>query len=252
MDINARKEKIKKWATVGLIGLAGLLVSPIIFLTIKGLIGLIIAALIGLTVITFAPVVAMKFANWRVKAIVGEAKQNPIETMTNLLIAKREAFERFKESVENAATARDTFKQKVKQFSEKYPSRAAEFQSQLERMTLLVERKKEALREARDSIEQAEGKLDEMKAYWDMSQEAQKANAASGMNTDDMFEKLKADTACDSVFESVNKAFAQLEIAASLEVDSDDKQTMPVAQLEHNAPVVLDVPVRQTQKVSAK
>jgi hypothetical protein len=54
-----------------------------------------------------------------------------------------------------------------------------------------------------------------------MSQAAQAANAAAGMDTGDQFERLKADTACDAVFESMNRAFAELEVAASLAVDDD-------------------------------
>lgn len=217
MNIADRRAKIQKWATVGLIGLIGLVVSPIIFLTIKGLIGLAIAALIGLTMVTFAPWVSMKFANWKVKAIVHEAGENPIETMVNLLAAKRQAFETFKENVTNAVTARDNFKEKCIEFAKCYPNRAAEFNKQLENMTELVERKKRALADAQDSLEAGQHKLDEMRAYWEMSQAAQQANAAAGMDTGDMYEKLKADTAVDAVFASMNKAFAQLEVAAALD-----------------------------------
>ena len=72
------------------------------------------------------------------------------------------------------------------------------------------------------------------------------------MDTGDAFEKLKADTACDAVFESMNMAFAQLEVAAALDVNPDDKSTAPTVQLGHSEPVVLDVSVRETQKVSIK
>lgn len=235
MNIDIRREKIRKWTSIGLIALAGLIVSPIIFLTIQGLIGLVIAAVIGLSVVTFAPVVAMKFANWRVKGIMSEAKENPIETMINLLAAKREAFEEFKKSVETAVTARKDFAAKVETFSAQYPARAQEFLKQLDNMTDLVERKKRALKDANKSLEEGEHKLQEMKAYWEMSQAAQTANAAAGLDTGDMFERLKADTAVDAVFESMNRAFAQLEVASSLDDSSVKSVTFsPSETLELN------------------
>jgi hypothetical protein len=237
-ELVQRKERIKKWASIGLIGLAGLVVSPFVFLAVKGLVGLALAAIVGLTIVTFAPWVSMKFANWKVKAVVHEAKENPIETMVNLLAAKNQAFLVFKEEVTNAVTARDTFKTKCADFSKKFPARAPEFNQQLANMTALVEKKKAALAEAKESLQLGEAKLEEMRAYWDMSQAAQAANKAAGMDTGDMYEKLKADTAVDSVFESMNRAFAQLEVAATLDNNP---------QLAYNADNVIELPATSVQ-----
>ena len=100
-----RKARIKHLTTLGLIAVTGLVVSPVIFLAIKGLVGLVVAGVIGLAIVQFTPVVAMKFANWKVKGIVAEAKENPIETLTNLLMEKRQAYDQFYHSVEVASTA---------------------------------------------------------------------------------------------------------------------------------------------------
>ena len=250
MDLEAQRARVKKWASIGIVGVIGLIVSPIIFLAIQGAIGLIIAAVVGLSVVTFTPYITMKFANWKVKSIMAEASANPIETMINLLAAKKTAFNTFKLNVENSATARDTFKQKCEKFAAKYPARAPEFQSQLERMVDLVQRKKAALREAQKSLEEGENKLEEMKAYWDMSRDAIELNKAAGMDTGDAFEKLKVDTACDAVFESMNRAFAQLEVADALEVD--DKSSAQQVQLTYVDPVILNVQVNEKQKVGVK
>lgn len=252
MEIDVKREKVKKWATVGLIGLTGLIVSPVIFLAIKGLIGLIVAGLIAVTVVTFSPWMSMKFANWKVKSIVAEAKENPIETMINLLAAKREAFKVFEQSVVTASTAAKNFKIKCDQFAMQYPARAPEFQKQLASMNSLVSRKTEALKAAQRSLIDGEHKLTEMKAYWDMSQAAQAANAAAGMDTGDAYEALKADTAVDAVFESMNKAFSELEVAAAL--NPDDKYAGSTTQLEHSTPTVLEtqvVTVKETLKVKS-
>jgi hypothetical protein len=251
MDTEAQRARVKKWATIGLVGLVGLIVSPIIFLAIQGLVGLVIAGVVGLSIVTFTPWMTMKFANWKVQAIIYEAKENPIETMINLLAAKQIAFKEFQVNVTTAVTARNNFKSKIETFAAKYPARAPEFKTQLVRMTDLVERKKKALNDAEHMLEEGHTKLEEMKAYWDMSQAAQAANKAAGMDTGDQFERLKSDTAVDAVFESMNRAFAELEVAAALDVDSDDKPAQPVAQLTNNKSDVIDVVVN-TQKVSVQ
>lgn len=257
----AKRDKLKKWATVIGMGAVGLIVAPFILMSIGGLIGLAIAGAIGFTLITLAPWFALKIANWKyrlvdaekvshIKAVTAAAAENPIETLTALLIAKKQAFNKFKASVEQAVTARSNFKTKVAKFKERYPARSAEFESQLARMSDLVERKKVALNDAQQSLHDGDMKLEEMQAYYEMSKDAIEANRAAGMDTGDAFEQLKADTACDAVFESMNMAFAQLEVAAALDVDADDKPAQSVAQLAHSEPVTLEVPVRQTQKVS--
>jgi hypothetical protein len=224
-DINVKRDKIAKYAKWGL-GLVGAaVISPFVFLAVKGLIGLALAAVVGVAIINLAPVVSMKFANWKVKAIVSEAMVNPIETLTNLLIEKRKAFESFKENVTTAATAAKNFATKVDGFKKKFPARAPEFEAQLAAMTELVKRKYQALRDAEHSLNEGDAKLDEMKAYWEMSQAAQAANKAAGMDTGDLYEKLKADTAVDAVYTSMNRAFAELETAAALSGPDDTDAT---------------------------
>lgn len=226
-DLEAKRQKYYKWFQVAFIGVLGLAVSPFIFLAVKGLIGLIAAATVGLGAVMFAPVVSMKFANWKVKVIVSEAKENPIETMQNLLIAKKQAFNDFKLNVETAVTACKSFKTKTDQFALQYPTRAPEFQKQLEQMEQLVTAKKTSLKRAQLMLEEGDRKLIELKAYWDMSQAAQAANKAAGMNTGDIYERMKSDTAVDAVFESMNKAFAELEVAATLDAPALENNPSP-------------------------
>ena len=261
VELAEKHHKLKGWVKVAALGGVGLIVAPVILTAIGGLVGLAVAAGTGFVLVQLAPWFALKVANWKyrlidaekvshVKAVTAAAAENPIETMQNLLTAKKAAFGVFKSSVEQAVTARSNFKTKVEKFKERYPARAPEFEAQLARMTELVERKKVALADAKQSLEDGDMKLEEMKAYYEMSKDAIEANRAAGMETGDAFEKLKADTACDAVFESMNLAFAQLEVAAALDVDPDDKPAQSVAQLSHSEPTVIDVKVHSTQKVS--
>ena len=261
--VEQKRNRLKKGIAIAGLGVVGLIVSPFIFLAVGGLVGLLAAAVIGYAAVELAPWVGLKIANAKyrlmdaekvshIKAVTAAASENPIETLTALLIAKKQAFQVFKASVEVAVTARSNFKTKVENFKKKYPARAPEFESQLARMTDLVERKKVALGDAQRSLEDGDNKLEEMKAYYEMSKDAIEANRAAGMDTGDAFEKLKADTACDAVFESMNMAFAQLEVAAALDVEPVDSAPTQTAQLQHTEQVVLDIPaqqVRETQKV---
>jgi phage shock protein A len=223
--IEQKRAKYNTIFKVALIAVASLIVAPIIFMVVKGMVGLLIAGTIGLVAVNAAPWVSMKLANWKVKAIVAEAKENPIETLTNLLIEKRQAFVEFKKRVTDAVTARNTFTEKCNKFAQKYPSRAPEFKKQLEAMSINVDKMKVALDAAQDSIADGEHKLEEMRAYWEMSEAAIAANKAAGMDIGDIYAKLKADTACDAVFENMNRAFAEMEVASSLQIENDPSPT---------------------------
>lgn len=226
-NIEQKRATYDKWFKIALVALGALIISPIIFLVVKGIVGLVIAGVIGLVVVNFAPVFSMKLANWKVKGVVAEAKENPIETMVNLLQEKKTAYNAFKLSVENAVTAAKTFETKCKEFTQKYPARAHEFIVQVNAMKELVEKKKQALKQAQAMLIDGDNKLEEMRAYWSMSQAAQEANKAAGMSTGDAFEKLKSDTACDAVFESMNRAFAELEVAAALNTPAIENNASP-------------------------
>lgn len=225
---NIVEQKRAKYNTifkVGLIAIAAFVVAPIIFTVVTGMVGLIAAAVIGLVAVNAAPWVSMKLANWKVKAIVAEAKENPIETLTNRLIQQRQAFGEFKKRVTEAVTARNTFTEKCNKFAQRYPSRAPWFMSQLEAMSINVDKMKLALDAAQDSITDGENKLEEMKAYWEMSEASIAANKAAGMDIGDVYDKLKTDTACDAVFEKMNHAFAEMEVASSLQIENDPSPT---------------------------
>lgn len=236
-QLEAMRSKLSNRAKLALVAAAALVVAPVIWFVVKGLVGLAVAGIVGLAIVQFAPVISMKFANWKIKGIKAEAEENPIETMENLLIAKKQAFAVAQEEVTNGVTARDEFKRKIAEFAKKYPARAPEFTAQLAAMTSLVEQKKAALSDAQDAIAMAEQKLDEMRAYWDMSLAAQAANKAMKMDTHDLYEKMKEDTAVDAVYASMNKAFAQLEVAAAL------KEPEPLAPLAIEESVQVVEPV---------
>lgn len=250
--VNEKAESLKKWATWGGVALAGFVVAPVVFITIKGLIGAAIAGGLAFTMVTLAPWVGLKISNWKYRLIEDEktshiakvtqaAAENPIETLRNILIQNKTAFNKFKESVTQAVTARDNFAQKVDTFKKQFPLRAPEFEAKLKQMTSKIERKKEALSQAKDQLALGESKLEEMQAYWQMSQAMQDANKAAGLDTEDVFTQLKMDTAVDSVFESMNKAFAQLEVEDHLAEES------PVA-IEDKPSETIN-PVVQAQRV---
>ncbi len=119
-EVEQKKAKFGNWIKVAALGVVGLLVAPFIMMAIGGLIGLAVAAAVGFVLVQLAPWFALKVANYKyrlmdaekvehIKQVVSAAEQNPIETLTSLLIAKKAAFQVFLAAVDQAITARSNF-----------------------------------------------------------------------------------------------------------------------------------------------
>ena len=210
-DMELRRKKIETYTKWGLGALGALVISPVIFMIVKGIIGLAIAGAVGLAVITFAPVVAMKFANWKLRAVKAEASANPIETLQNVFKEKMDALRRFSESITVFHAEVANFADKVKLFEKQYPADAGKFAEQLEKMRELLKLRQNNYKQAQGELALFESEIQRASAIWDMANAAAAMNKAAGMNEDDILEKIKTETAVDSVQKNLNRAFAELE-----------------------------------------
>jgi len=234
MNIEARKEKIATAVKWGLGLLAALVVSPIIFMVVKGLVGLAVAGVVGLALINFAPVVAMKFANWKLKAIKGEAARNPVETMQNVYQEKEAALAAFLRRIEDFAAEVANFADKLDGFKSEFPADAGKFEATLASMKRLLGVRRQRYTESKAMLASFAGEIRKAEAIWKMGLAAQAMTRAAGMTEDDFMQRLKAETAIDAVQSSLNRAMAELE--TSLMDEAPDA-------LEHHPSNVIEMPI---------
>jgi hypothetical protein len=232
VTINKKKAALIKW---GIIAAGVAVAAPAALLLLQGLVALITAAVIGLAAIYFAPVVAMKFANQKVKMMMSEAQTNPIETLYNQLAEKQEAASKYQKSITDFRTEVKNFEDKMQAFAKQYPDDATRFQAQLDTMHKLLAFREERYRQVKAELANFSSAIDRAKAMWDMSQAAQKMNAIAGKQSGDTFAQIKTDAAIDSVMRSVNKAFSEMETSLQ---DSPEVQQAQAAAVER-------VPVQQ-------
>jgi hypothetical protein len=212
-----------KALAVGGLFVAALLVAPLTYLILKGILGLVavaVAFIVGSAILGSIPVASMKFANWRLSALKKEAGRNPIETLQNLLATKRTALREFLESITSFESRVVEYRNKVEKFSREHPEEAPKFRNQLSTMESLLSSRKDKLRRADAALDKFEQEIEKADAVWQMSQAALAMSQAAGMQTGDPFERIKAETAVNAVEHSMNTAFAQLE-QAMLEEELD-------------------------------
>lgn len=213
MNDEMKKQRLMTIIKWGVVLVACAIVAPVAYFAILGIAGIMIAGAIGLLGINLAPVVAMKLANLKIKAIVHEAKTNPIETLYAQSQEKRQASEIFKQSITAFSTEIKNFTDQTNLFKTEYPEDAERFEKQLLAMNKLLQFRESRYKQLQVELDNFDKAIARAQAMWNMSQAAQKMNKMAGMETGDPFEKIKADSAINSVMSSMNKAFAEMETA---------------------------------------
>jgi hypothetical protein len=222
MEDEVKKQQMVKAVKWGVTILACAVLAPVAWLTVTGMVGIAIAAGIGLIGINASPVIALKAANMKYRVMGAErvqhiekvqraAAESPIETA----VAQSQAFKARGSSQLDAITAYGTevnnFETMTQGFAKKYPDQAARYKQQLDVMKQALVFKQKKYSELQQNIKLMDEQIEFLRANWKMSQALQKANALAGMDTEDPMAQLKTDAAIDSVVNSINRAFAEMD-----------------------------------------
>lgn len=220
-NIDLKRQKFAKIVQIAIGAGAVILLTPAIMLLVKGLVGIAIAGLIGLTIVNFAPVVSMKLANWKVKAIVDEAKENPIETMVNVANDRADRLTKAKQSISDLSAGIKNFMDKVVEFKKTWPNEAAAFDAAVANAQRVLQKWQSDYQIANVALKQYLMEIDKCRAVNDMALEMAKLNKMAQMDSDKLMEELKSKTAIDEVSKRMNSAMAQLETSLLEEVKFD-------------------------------
>jgi septal ring factor EnvC (AmiA/AmiB activator) len=250
MTVEEKKQQTAKFVKWGLIGLSCAVLAPLAWMAVTGIAGLMIAGGLALIGVNLAPVVALKAANMKYRALDAErvdhvekvataAAVNPIETLINQSLDKRQASDQFRGSITMFRTEVKNFADQISGFAKEYPDDVARFQTQLDAMNKLLKFREDRYKQLQVELDNFDAAIKRAQAMWKMSQAAQKMNKLAGVELGDPFEKIKADSAINSVMTSMNKAFAEMETAL---LDNKEVQKAQSQQFIENSPQPVLVP----------
>lgn len=242
-----RKKRIEMGVKLGLLVLAGLLVAPIVVTAIKGLLGAAVAAIIGVAIIQFAPVVAMKISNWKLKAIKAEAAKNPVETLQLQYVKKDTDLKTYKEKIGKFIAQLLTYTEQVKQYVKEGLEDAQVYVDQLEKMKQLLEFRKAKFKDAEENLAEFLKTIGRTDKKWKMACAAIAMNEAAGEMEGDIFDKICIETAIEAVTNKLNQSFAELEVALLDEDQVQKKEVFTPSRVQS-----LEIEQPQTVKSSRK
>lgn len=225
-----QKKQIVAGVKVGGALVIGLIVAPMVYIAIQGLLGLCLAAVVVLVAINGYPVLVDACSNIKLKGIKWIAAKNPVETLQKDYIDKRSKLAQFLESIRTFTSSIMTFEGKYKKFIAEYPEEKERFDEILSSMKKLLKVRTEKYREAEKSLDRYEAEIQKASAIWEMSVEASKMNKAAGLDEDDVLAKIKTQTSLDAIEHQLNESFADLQTSL---IEQDD---------ERKVSKVIDVP----------
>jgi len=214
------QQQASRWKTfaicVGAVVL-GLVVAPVIFIAIFGLVGLTVALTIA-AVVTLAgwallPYAGMVAANWKIKLLKREASRNPVETMQNELRRRQELLEQFKQKIITFGSKVKTFQDKVGSLKRQFPDDAPQFEESLSKMKQLYALRQSKYKEAEEGIAEFEAEIEKANILWDVGQAAAAAGESAGMSDEDFYAKIKVKSSLNAIQDKLNLSFAQLDVA---------------------------------------
>lgn len=198
---------IAKWA-VGLVGAA--IISPIVFLAVKGIAGLILAIVMVVTATQMAPAFGLIIANMAMKLFVSEASRNPIETKKNLRIKMAEALDESRADITAFDTELRNFKGELKSFKANFPDEAESYDQ-------MVAQEEEGLAQMRDQYNEGLTDLDGLdkqiqkdEAVYRMACQALRVANLNKSQKEQVYAKIANDAASRAITSKVNASFAAL------------------------------------------
>ena len=245
-EVELKKEQLSKAVKFGLIGLFCAVAAPVAWLAVTGIAGMLAAVAVGIVGWNLAPVLALKAANMKYRAIDAErvdhlvkvqvaASENPIETLQLEYDNRLKSTDRFKQGITEFRTEIKNYQDQVKEFATEYPEDAQAAKDQLAFMREALKNREAKYEAVKGELDKLQATIRKMESMWKLAMATQKMNKLAGMNTGDEFARIKTVAAVDSVMSNVNKAFAEMETevmvnkkAAQVQLTNDPQPVLTI------------------------
>lgn len=209
--MDAKQERIAtiaKWG-IGLVG--AVVISPFVFLAVKGIVGLIIAVVLVTAAVQFAPAVGVWISNMALKSFIGAVEANPVESLKNLKIEKAEEADQTRKDIEAFDTELRNFKGQLKQVKRDFPEEAADYDAMVSAEEEGLSQMQEDYNEALAGLNQLDKEISKGEALWKLALSALRVTKLNKSQKEAVYQDIKKKTAFDAITSKVNQSFASLD-----------------------------------------
>jgi hypothetical protein len=217
-----------KW---GLGLLAAVLFAPVTWLLAQAVFGLAalggalaLAGVVGVAIIHGAPVLSMRFANWKLSALKAEAERNPIETLQNQQVELEHGLSQERKAITAFDTEVENYRSSLQGEVEKgFPEAAQSGLPTLKNMERLLTFRRIKYKKAQTRLEERKKSVHLAESKYRVALAAQRVTAASGELGNSVLQQILEDIAFGAVDSAVNTSMAELRTAIMVEeLPTDD------------------------------
>jgi hypothetical protein len=215
--VQMTQEKYKKLMQIGIVGAVCLLVAPIIFGVVKGMIGLAVAALVGGTILALMPAVTERLAQLKFQALKGVISRAPVDTLNKRGQERWDELNVQRQTLHEQAAALAEFKQKATKFNRDFPEEAPQINEQLQGYEQLFAYRVDMFKQAKLETEKFMKVVEKAEAIYEMAMADAKLGKSFNKGKDFMA-IYREKTAFDAIDKANSMALANLKMAL---VDDD-------------------------------
>lgn len=169
-------------AKYGGLGIIAIVLVPLLFsisfailttmaITAAAFVAALVTAVIGMAVVNYLPVMAMKFANWKLKGLKAEARANPIETAQNQLLQWSRNLDDYKDETAERIAQYNALREETLEIAKTDPEGAATFQSRLDSFEQEIKDREENIRTMVNQLDEATAKVQKAAKLWKLEQQ---------------------------------------------------------------------------------
>jgi hypothetical protein len=209
---NSKAMKYKKLVQIGIIGAVGLIVAPVIFLAVKGIVGLVIAGVVGGVAIALMPAISEKLAQLKFQAVKMVIDRAPVDSLYVRVQERHTLLQEQRKVLQEQAANLEGFKKKAMRFMEQYPEEAAAYKEKLTGYEKLFAYRVDLFKQARKANQDFVKVVEKAEAIYEMAV----ADAALGQSFNkeqDFMAFYREKTAFDAIERADNLAMSNLRMA---------------------------------------
>ncbi len=228
-----KQETFTRVVKYGALSLAALVISPIIFAIVKGVVGLALAAVVLLVLNALAPAFSVWLGQLKYGAMRGVISRAPVDALVQRLDERWKAIKEASTALQEQAAELQRFKAKVAQYVHDWPEEAEAMKAKLDTYEKLFALRLDMFKKAKQNTQEFARKVDKAEAVYDMAL-ADKKLAKSFNKTEDFDAYFREKVAFEAIDRESATSLASLQMAL-VDEQLDKKVDAPVHAINYNA-----------------
>lgn len=209
------KAKFNKYAKLGLIGLASILIAPFVFLMVQGIVGVAVAVVLVAVLNALAPAAAALLTAVKFKAVKYVVDKAPVEALQNRVTQMWEGLEKDAEDIKQQKTSVEMLKHQCEKTAREFPEEAENLRKRLDIREKALAMRVELFKRAKAGVEAFARNVKKAEMFYEI--DCRDAEIGGNDRPSQMQNFIT-----DKAFEAIERKAAEARAAVSMQAEGID------------------------------